>query len=117
MIPYVNATLTAITPTGASADYDQPAAGGTPRWTGSLGIYVAEETLEELASVTARAVAGDRLDEILRTRLEIPYNIGQLVERGDTLTYTYEGGEVQRVAGTITHAPLVGRVRVLLRDA
>jgi hypothetical protein len=116
-IPYINGMLTAITPKGATADYDQAPADGTPRWTGSLGIYVAEETLEELASVTARAVASDRLDEILRTRVEIPHTVGQLVERGDTLTYTYEGEDVRRVAGTITHAPLVGRVRVLLEDA
>lgn len=116
-IPYVNATLTAITPKGASADYDETEEEGTPRWTGSLGIYVAEETLEQLASVTSNAAASDRLDEIIRTRLEIPHDIGQLVERGDTLTYTYEGDATKRVAGTITHAPLVGRVRILLQDA
>jgi len=116
-IPYVNGTLTAITPKGATADYDQAPADGTSRWTGTLGIYVAEETLEQLTSVTSNAAASDRLDEIIRTRLEIPHEIGQRVERDDTLTYTYEGEEVRRVAGTITHAPLVGRVRILLQDA
>jgi hypothetical protein len=102
---------------GSSADYDQPAIPGTPRWTGSLGIYVADEVKEIIGTSTAGAVVADRIDEIVQTRLEIPYNIGRLVQRGDIITYTYEGESVTRTAGTITHAPLVGRVRVLPEDA
>lgn len=109
MLPYVNATLTAVTAVGTSADYDTPAAPGLARWTGSEGIYVAEEIVETLSP--------GKVDEVKQTRIEIPYTIGKLVERGDTLTYTYEDAPVARVAGTITHAPLVGRVRVLLENA
>jgi hypothetical protein len=108
MIPYANATLTAITPVASSADYDQLATDGTPRWTGELGIYVVEERREVLGA--------DREDEVLQTRVEIPYAIGRLAERGDTLTYTYENAIARRVAATITRAQLVGRVRVLLED-
>jgi hypothetical protein len=117
MIPYVNATLTAITPVGTSADYDTPATDGTPRWTGTLGIYVAEEVVETIATPSATSAVSNRIDEILQTRLELPYTVGRLVKRGDTLTYTYEGAAVTRTAGTLSHAPLVGRVRVLLENA
>jgi hypothetical protein len=109
VLPYVNADLTAIHGVGTTADFDIPAAPGPTRWEGSLGIYVAEERAEVLSA--------EQQDEIIRTRLEIPYDIGRLVERGDTLTYTYEGAPVERLAGTITRAQLVGRVRVDLEDS
>lgn len=109
MIPYRNASLTAITAVGTSPDYDDPGTAGTVRWTGAEGIYVAEEIVETLSP--------GRVDEVKQTRIEIPYSTGSLVQRGDTLTYTYEGASTQRKAGTITHAPLVGRVRVLVENA
>jgi hypothetical protein len=108
VIPYVNATLTAITPPGASADYDQPATAGTARWTGTAAIYIAEELLQ--------IETPGRLDEIVRARVEIPYNVGRLVQRGDTLAFTYENSAQTGVAANIIHASLVGRVRVLLED-
>jgi hypothetical protein len=108
-IPFSNAALTKITSVGSGDDYDQPASTGTDRWTGSVGIYVAEEIVEVLGN--------ERVDEVKQTRLEIPYAVGQLIVRGDTLTYTYEGAQVPRVAGTISRAQLIGRVRVLLEDA
>lgn len=109
MLPYTNATLTAITPVGTSTDYDTPASAGTPRWTGTLAIYIAEEIIETLSP--------GKVDEVKQTRIEIPYDTGKLVHRGDTLTYTYEAGTVARIAGTISHAPLVGRVRILVENA
>ena len=108
MLPFTNGVLTAITPPGTSADYDTPAEPGAPRWEGELAIYIAEERRDVL-------VAGS-LDEVIETRLEIPYKIGRLIERRDTLSYTFEGAELHREAGTITRAQLVGRVRVLLED-
>lgn len=108
MIPYANATLTAITPQGTTADYDTPASPGAPRWEGELRIYVAEERRDDLGAETE--------DEIIITRLEIPHAVGRLVVRGDTLSYTFEGAEQERSAATISRAPLVGRVRVLLED-
>lgn len=109
MLPAVNATLTAIAAVGSSGDgYDDPT-GGAPRWSGNLGIWVAEEILEE--------IEGGELNEVLRTRLELPYTVGKIVKRGDRVTYVYEDQPVTRTAGTISHAKLVGRVRVLLEDA
>lgn len=117
MLPYTNATLTAVTGVGMSADYDTPASSGTTRWTGSAGIYVAEEIVEAISPPTATSSTSNRIDEIKQTRLELPYDVGKVVVRGDTLTYTYEGASVSRVAGTISHAALVGRVRVLLENS
>jgi hypothetical protein len=108
VIPFRNGTLSSIAPVGTSADYDTPAAPGAPRWEGEEGIYVAEEIVEVLSP--------GKVDEVLQTRLEIPHFVGRLVHRDDLLTYTYENVTVTRTAGTITHAPLVGRVRVLLED-
>jgi hypothetical protein len=108
-IPYTNATLTAITGPGVAPDYDDPGSPGTARWTGSLPVYVAEE-LHEVES------AG-RVDEIIKTRVEIPYQIGQLVKRGDNIAYTYESASHTRIAEDLLRAPLVGRVRVLVQDA
>lgn len=107
-IPYVNAMLTAITNVGSTPDYDDPGTPGGDRWTGAQGIYVAEEIIETLSP--------GRVDEVKQTRIEIPYGVGKLVQRGDTLTYTYEAASQQRKAGTISHAPLVGRVRVLVEN-
>lgn len=107
-IPYVNATLTAITPPGSSDDYDTPGSTGAARWTGASGVYIAEELIEDQT--------GDRVDELVQTRVEIPWPVGQLVKRGDTLTYEYEDQARQRVARNIIHAPIVGRVRVTLED-
>lgn len=108
MIPYTNASLTAITSPGNAPDYDQPGTAGAARWTGTRGIYVAED-LHEIESP-------GRVDEIIKTRLEVPYDIGKLVQRGDTLTYTFEGASRTRTAQDLLHAPLVGRVRVLVVD-
>jgi hypothetical protein len=108
VLPYTNAILTAITAVGTSPDYDDPGSAGTARWTGSEGVYVAEEIIETLSP--------GRVDEVKQTRIEIPYDIGKLVQRGDTLAYVYEGSATSRKAGTITHAPLVGRVRILVEN-
>lgn len=107
-IPYTNGVLTAVTGVGTSDDYDTPASSGTNRWTGTTGIYVAEEILEELTD--------GQINEVQRTRLEIPHTVGRLVQRGDTLTYTHEGTTRTGIAGTLAHAPLVNRVKVLLED-
>lgn len=109
MLPFVNATLTAITAPGTSADYDTPAAAGAARWTGSTGVYVAEELIE--------VQSPGKVDEVVRTRVELPYDVGRFVERGDVLAYTYEDAPHERVARNITHAKLVGRIRVTLEDA
>lgn len=108
MIPYVNATLTKITAVGTHADYDTPATAGTDRWAGTLGIYVDDSR--------GQILAPGRIDEIEQTRVEIPYQIGKLVQRGDTLTFTYNSQAQTGVAADLSGDPLVGRRRVLLED-
>jgi hypothetical protein len=108
MIPFANATLTTITAAAIAEDYDQAAVPGDARWTGALGIYVSQELTQ---------TEGDGVDEIITTRLEIPYAIGQLVQRGDTLTYTFETAAHARVARNLIRSELVGRVRVILENA
>lgn len=107
-LPYTNATLTAITSVGTTGDYDTPAAPGANRWAGELPVTVVEKIVE--------AISPGRVDELKQTRVEIPYDTGQLVRRGDTLTFTYEDASHQRRAGTILHARLVGRVRIILEE-
>lgn len=108
-IPYKNGTLMIVRPHGTSDDFDGPGVNASPRWTGSLGVYVAEELLES-------ATPG-RVDLIVKTRVEIPYAVGRLVQNGDELVFTDEEGDAQtRNAASIIHARLVGRVRVILED-
>lgn len=108
MLPLVNARLTAVTPVGATADFDAPAGAAAPRWTGNVGVYVAEEVLEQITA--------GRIDQVQRTRIELPWTPGSLVRRGDTLTYTYEGQTQTATAGTIARASVVNRVQVLAED-
>ena len=109
MIPYVNARLTAITAPGTAADYDAPAGAGTSRWTGAAGIYVAEQITE--------VESPGRVDEVLITRVEVPSTIGRLIQRGDSITYTYDDASRTRTVEDLARAPLVGRVRLALQDA
>lgn len=109
MIPYANATLTKIVPLSASDDYEDVATEGTPRWESTVGVYVIDERVE--------LQSGDAVNEVIQTRVEVPWRVGKLIERGDRLTYTDENGDVQeRAAGTLTSTVLAGRVRVLLED-
>lgn len=118
MIPYRNATLTSIAGGGTIEDFDTPAGSDTPRWQGSLGIYVADEVSEERVARSVRQASGGRVvDELVSTRLEIPYDIGRLAQRGDTMTYSFEGSTHQRAVRDIIRSEAVGRVRVLLVDA
>jgi hypothetical protein len=105
---WANATLTAITAVGRSADYDVAAVPGAARWTGSLAVFVVEERDERL---------GELRDELVQTQVQIPLDVGQRVQRGDTLTYTYEDVAHERVAGSITRDQLAGRALIVLEDA
>lgn len=109
MIPFCNATLTAVAAGGSAEDYDTPQTSGAPRWTGALGVYVAEELIQ--------VERGGDVDEVVITRLEIPYATGKLVQRGDQLTYTYGSAAHTRRARNLIRSELVGRVRVTLEPA
>lgn len=109
-LPYTNGRLLSITGVGATEDYTDPGDNvGAERWTGNLGITVRQQLLEN--------INGDRIDEIITTSVKLPYAIGRLVRRGDTITYTYDGDSYTRTAGTIVRAQLTDRVRVTLEDA
>lgn len=107
MLPATNATLTAIRPVEASEDGDYDDA-SEDAWTGELGIWVSEEEAE--------SADGETVDELIQTRLEIPYAVGKQVTRGDVLAYTFDGTAFERRASTIMRASLVGRVKVLVTD-
>lgn len=111
MIPFTNAVLSSIAGGGSAEDYDTAAGAPTARWTGTLGVYVAEELQEAVAG------GGLAVTEVVTDRVEIPHAIGQLVQRGDTLTFTYEDVVQTRKARDIIRSAAVGRVRVLLEDA
>jgi len=107
---YSNAVLTKITAPGTSDDYDTPAGAGTDRWTGSIDITVRRDPIVEVQG-------GQALDVVRSTRIEVPYDVGRLIQHGDTLTYDYEGREWDRAVDDVTRAPLTGRVRVELEPA
>jgi hypothetical protein len=111
MIPYANVTLTEIDQPGSAPNYDEPGTAGTPRGTGSLGCYVADQVVE--------VESAGRVDELVKTRIEIPWAVGSLVQRGDTLRWTHRetGVAWTRVAEDVSGTRLVGRVRILLEDA
>lgn len=110
MLVYSNATLTKITAAGVSDDYDVAGTPGTDRWTGSVGITVRRDPIVEVQGAQA-------LNVVRTTRLEIPYDVGSVIEHNDALTYIYEGETVTRRVDDVTRAQLVGRVRVELEPA
>lgn len=107
---YANAVLTKITATGTTADYDVPASAGADRWTGSVDVTIRRDPIVE-------TIGGERLDVVRTTRMEVPYEVGVLIQHDDTLTYSYEGQTWSRKVDDITHAELTGRVRVELEPA
>ena len=64
-------------------------------------------------------IAGGNLDQIDQTHVILPGTVGALVQRGDTLQFTFLGATRTRTAGTIVNSagPITGRVRVDLEDA
>lgn len=106
---FENGRLSRITSAAGPANYDEPATGGADRWTGDVGITVRERHVEQ--------IAGGRIDQIDETHVILPYSIGSQVQRGDVLTFVYEGRTETRTAGTIVHSQMAGRVRVDLENA
>jgi hypothetical protein len=106
---YENGRLTRIGQASGPANYDEPGTTGADRWTGDIGVTVRERHVEQ--------IAGGRIDQIDETHLILPYSVGAQVQRGDVLTFTYEGRTETRTAGTIVHSQMAGRVRVDLENA
>jgi hypothetical protein len=106
---YENGRLTRISQASGPANYDEPGTTGTERWTGDIGVTVRERHVEQ--------IAGGRIDQIDEAHLILPYAVGELVQRGDVLTFAYEGRIETRTAGTIVRAQMTGRVRIDLENA
>lgn len=106
---YENGRLTAITSAAGPANYGEPGTPGATRWTGNIGVTVRKRHVEQIGA--------GKLEQIDEAHLILPYEIGTLVVRGDTLSYVDDEGAQQRTAGTIVPAKLTGRVRVDLENA
>jgi hypothetical protein len=107
---FTNATLTQIAAPGTSDDYDVTATTGTARWTGSVGVTIRRDPIIEIQTNQA-------LNVVRTTRMEVPFDIGSVIQHNDALTYTYEGQTLTRRVDDITRAREVGRVRVELEPA
>jgi hypothetical protein len=110
VLVWSNGVLTKITGPGTSEDFDVPAGVGAQRWAGAVDITIRRDPIVEVRN-------GQTLDVVRTTRIEIPYDVGRLIEQGDTLTYLYEEREWARAVDDITRVPLTGRVRVELEPA
>jgi hypothetical protein len=110
MLVFTNATLTQIAGPGTSDDYDVPGTPGAARWTGSVGVTIRRDPIVEVQGAQA-------LNVVRATRMEIPYDIGSVIEHNDAVTYTHEGQTLTRRVDDITRAREVGRVRVELEPA
>lgn len=108
MIPYVNATLTAISGGYTGEEYDSTNTPATPAWTGSEPIYV-EDRLVEVESP-------GRVDEVRKTRVEVGYAVGSLVSRGDVVSFVLEGTSLTRTVEDLIRTPLLDRVRLVMED-
>lgn len=107
---FTNATLTQIAAPGKSDDYDVPGTPGTARWTGSIGVTIRRDPIVEVQGAQA-------LNVIRTTRMEIPYDVGSVIEHNDQLQYTYENQTWTRRVDDVTRVPETGRVRVELEPA
>ncbi len=99
-LPLVNATLERIAGGGTSEDYDAPEGADSERWAGKMGVYLREEILTN--------VNGERRDEVKATRLTVPLALGDLTERGDSITYHYAGESVTRTVRNLEEFRIVG---------
>lgn len=107
---FTNATLTQIATAGISDDYDVAGSAGSARWTGSVGVTIRRDPIVEIQG-------NEALNVVRTTRMEIPFDIGSVIEHNDALTYTFEGQTLTRRVDDITRAREVGRVRVELEAA
>jgi len=108
----VNATVTLIVGGGAAEDYDSLAGADTQRWAGSQGGYVREEILSEVTS----GGQGGTLTEVRVTRLAVDLALADLVQRGDSVTYTYAGETATRTVRSLARYRMVGTATLTFWD-
>lgn len=108
--PLINATLTKVETAVSSADYDQAEGAESEVWAGSVGAYITEKVVDELAA--------EREDEIKLTRMVVPLDVGLLIKRGHTLTYDYAGQtDLTRKAKDVQRYQLFGTARVWMDES
>lgn len=110
--PIRNAILTQVQAGGGAEDYDQPAAGGPVKWSGSEDVFVNDQA----TSVDA----GERSSILVERSVVVDDALDVDWARGDMLTYAFRGasqvGVVQDVK-TTTAPGLPGVVRLILENA
>lgn len=107
VIPFTNATLTAIKGGGFSENYDQNESGDTTRWSGSEPVYVGEERLTE---------QGRRLEHTSRAYVAIPQSLGIAVKQGDAVFFTHKSQPKERAVDDIRDLDLAGVTRLYFTD-
>jgi hypothetical protein len=116
MLPMTNATLTTVTAGGTAPDYDSDGTLGDPRWTGSEGVYVTGVGRDDQAQQVTQVEAAGDVTQVMVTRVELRYwPVGQLVQQGDTLTFSFEGAIQERIVEDLVRTPALGRVRAVVR--
>lgn len=100
---YSNAALTAVTPAAAGDSYRSAPAAPAARWTGSVRVHVEQGQKVKVAKDDTSNV------EPTKITLELTATALTGLVRGDTLTFTIDGGAAQsrRVREIDTH-DLVG---------
>lgn len=116
MLPASNARLLEIGAGEFTADYDQPATQGPPRWEGSADAYVVEE-LKTSRLIESGAAGSVAVDERVVTYIVLEASIGRIAQRGDTITYATEEGTRTRTVRNTRTTPIVGTTRITFEDA
>lgn len=114
-----NATLTAITGAGFTADGDEAATAGDAKWTGYADAIVEERVR---VAITASGVGTQRVD-----KLTVPGDLiatdgaDVTITTGDTVTFLYAGGEqtrgIREIAPQIDPDGIDSLVVIYLLDA
>lgn len=104
--PLINATLTKVEATGPSEDYGVAAGPAVSRWTGSANAYLTEKDM------TVVGGAGGELNLVIADRLVVPYDVGKLVKRNDSVTYAFDGTTFKHRVRDVQLYKLFGTARL-----
>lgn len=108
MLPLTNASLTQIAGSGFQEDWDRPAGVDTVRWNGIADAYVTEAAITEMKENTQT--------EVKITRLVVGIDVGELVQRGDTVTYDWNNQTIQRLVDDVQTYVLFGTTRIWFKE-
>ncbi len=116
MLPLTNATLTQIAGGGHTEDWDRGPGADLIRWSGAADAYVTEKSTTTIITEGAKDVYPS-LTEAKLTRIVVDSSVGNLVQKGDTITFTWNNqtGIQRQVDNTQTYT-LFGTTRLWLRE-